>query len=432
MPALRYPTISRKLSTLVIILTFICSLSGCYSNNATRSSIEVKPKSAIIVVPGYYGTRLVRESDRKLLWISPSEALFGNQPLTLPIPSLNLTNAITLRPDTILDTIDVIPLLYSVDVYGSLLDTLRSTYADKARVIPFTYDWRMDLLKAIRSLDLLIKQLRQEGTQNITLVAHSLGGLLVSYYLRYGTQEIESAQETWEGAESVSSVVMAGVPFLGVMNSFRNMNFGITVKWNTSMLTSEAYSSFPSSYYTLPALKLDQLLSTNLTPLYGMIRNPQNWKQSGWGLLQNKSSLSEDVMMKRAEYMSYWLERSEKFLTLLHTPATSHDHILPPLMYLYAKGSPTLANGIWLQQKIQGSDSLFFDNRKPVSPIHSINPRILYEDGDETVSVRSALLPPAYHILPTTIRTYMVGHTELVTDPDIQEDILSFLEKPLQ
>ena len=413
-------------------LALMFSLPGCHSSNVRHSTIEVTPKSAIIVVPGYYGTRLVRESDRTLVWISPSEALFGNQPLTLPISSLELTNTIALQPDTILDTVDVIPFLYSVDVYGSLLDTLRSTYAGKARVIPLTYDWRKDLMIAIQNLDLRIKQLRQEGTQNITLVAHSLGGLIVSYYLRYGTQEIESAQETWEGAESVSSVVMAGVPFLGVMNSFRNMNFGVTVKWNTSMLTSEAYSSFPSSYYTLPALDLDQLLTTNLQTIHGMIRNPKNWEQSGWGLLQDKSTLSDPVIKKRAEYMSHWLRHSQKFLALLHAPPrTQSQHNFPSLMYLYAKGSPTLGNGIWLQQKTQGTDSLYFDNREPTSPIAAINPTVLYEDGDETVSVRSALLPPAYHILPTTIQTYAVGHTELVSNSGIQEDILSFLNKSL-
>ena len=236
---------------LFVLFTVLLSLSGCGTQNIPPSNTEIKRDSAIILVPGYYGTRLVRENDGHIIWISASEALFGRQPLTLPLPGLELTNTTELRPDGILDTVRVIPLMYSVDVYGSLLDELRSSYNYRADVIPFTYDWRGDLMEAVQSLDTLIRQLQTEGKHDIAIVAHSLGGLIVSYYLRYGTQEVESAVETWEGSQRVSAVVMAGVPFLGVMNSFRNMNFGVSVKLNTSMLTSEAYASFPSSYYTL-------------------------------------------------------------------------------------------------------------------------------------------------------------------------------------
>ena len=99
------------------------------------------------------------------------------------------------------------------------------------------------------------------GKKDISIVAHSMGGLIVSYYLRYGTQDIESAVENWKGAEDLQRVVLAGVPFLGVMNSFRNMNFGVTVGWNSSLLSSEAYASFPASYYTLPVADSDELFT---------------------------------------------------------------------------------------------------------------------------------------------------------------------------
>ncbi len=54
-----------------------------------------------------------------------------------------------------------------------------------------------------------------------------------------------------------------------------------------------------------------------------------------------------------------------------------------------------------------------------------------FEDGDGTVTGQSARLPAAYQqTFPTTIRHVEVGHTELVTDRAIQDDIVTFLEKP--
>ena len=419
-----WPTI-----TMWSLLCLLLLLPSCSQLSVSPSKTKIKRNAAIILIPGYYGTRLVRESDGELIWISPSEALFGDQPLTLPVPGLELNKTIELRPDTILDRVQVIPLIYSVDVYGSLLELLRSAHEDQSAVIPFAYDWREDLLEAVRGLDMTIQQLRAEGKDDISLIAHSLGGLIVSYYLRYGIQDIESASETWEGAQNVSAVVMAGVPFLGVMNSFRNMNFGVTVKLNSSMLTSEAYASFPSSYYTLPILEADQLLTTELQPLNGMIRTPDNWERFQWGLLNNSTNLAKEIIKRRAAYMSFWLRRSQQFLKLLQAPSKASHSTQIPLLYIYAKNSPTLFKGIWMGSGVHGANSLFFNNKEPAPSIQTIDPNILYEDGDETVSVRSALLPLAYHEnFDISLKEYEVGHTELVTDLHILQNITAFLK----
>jgi len=414
-----------------LLLLVIGTLSGCGAGRVNLSDSIVKPKSAIIVVPGYYGTRLVRSSDQQLVWISASEALFGNQPLTLPVQGLQLVNAIDLRPDSILDRVQVVPYVYAIDVYGSLIETLRSETHGDTDVISFTYDWRRDLMDSVRRLDVMIQQLRAKGIDEISVVAHSLGGLIVSYYLRYGTQEIASAVETWEGAGNIRTVIMAGVPFLGVMNSLRNMNFGVSVKFNTSMLTSEAYSSFPSSYYTLPLLATDRLLSPTLESLNHMIRNPDNWKQSGWGLRNNSQDLPAEIITRRDEYMSYWLRRSQQFLELLRAPLTAATPHAPRLLYIYAKGTPTLANGIWIRKNRQGQESLYFNNGNQEKLPVMIDPTLLYDDGDETVTVSSASLPaPFLETFLPTVRAYEVTHTELVTNSQILRDIVSFLEIP--
>ncbi len=429
----RVPTIRMRTSGFFVkclpILIVIMMLSGCSLNSVSMPDHAGKVDSAVIVVPGYYGTRLVRESDGSLVFISLSQVLFGDQSLTIPVPGLGFEGTIDLQPDGIFDAFRVVPLVYSIDVYGSLLDRLRLANNTSRDVIPFTYDWRGDLMEAVRSLDVLIRRLRDEGKNDISIVAHSMGGLIVSYYLRYGTQDIESAVENWKGAEHLHRVVLAGVPFLGVMNSFRNMNFGVTVGWNSSLLSSEAYASFPASYYTLPVADSDELLTPELKPVSGVIRNAGQWQRSEWGLLKDRKTLSKDIVERRAIYTSFWLHRSQRFLDLVRAPLRTSSPHQPSLLYMYAKGTPTLANGIWIGNQATGQNSLLFDDPVPVES-HSAEVRpTFYADGDGTVTVPSAMLPHAFdRTFPTTIREYEVGHTELVSDPDNQQDILTFLD----
>ena len=411
------------------VVMVIVSSPGCSWQPVAVPDNARKVESVIIVVPGYYGTRLVRETDGSLIFISLTQAIFGDQSLTLPVPGLGFEGTINLQPDGILDEVGVVPLFYSIDVYGSLLDQLRFSNKRSREVIPFTYDWRGDLMEAVRNFDGLIRQLRGEGKKEISVVAHSMGGLIVSYYLRYGTQDIDSAVETWEGAESLKSGVLAGVPFLGVMNSFRNMNVGVTVGLNSSLLSSEAYASFPASYYTLPIADSDNLLTPELKPLKGMIRNAEQWRQSEWGLFNTLQTFSNEIVERRATYTSFWLHRSQRFLELIREPLTTPGPRQPFLLYVYAKGTPTLAKGVWVGNQAKGPNSLRFDDPDSVESRHARNLSTVYADGDGTVTVPSAWLPAAYRqTFPTTIREYEVGHTELVSCPDIQHDIVTFLD----
>ncbi|GJL58551.1 MAG: hypothetical protein NPIRA03_14080 [Nitrospirales bacterium] len=408
----------------------IMMLSGCSLKSDFTPDHTENVDSAVIVVPGYYGTRLVRESDGRLVFITLSEVLFGDQSLTIPVPGLGLKGSMDLQPDGIFDTFRVVPPFYSIDVYGSLLVRLRDSNQPGGEVIPFTYDWRGDLMDAVRSFDRLIRRLRDQGKKDLSVVAHSMGGLIVSYYLRYGTQNIDTAVETWEGAGEIRRVVMAGVPFLGAMNSFRNMNYGATFGWNSSLLSYEAYASFPASYYLLPIAESDELLTPELKPLHGVIRNAGQWRQSEWGLLKKKYSLPKEIVDGRAAYLSFWLHRSEQFLERLHAPLSMRSPHQLSFLYLYAKGTSTLAKGVWTGKPGKGSDSLLFEDPDPIAGGPAGNHPTVFADGDGTVTVSSAWLPEAFRqSLQPTIRNYEVGHTDLVTTPDIQDDIIKFLDR---
>ena len=402
-------------------------LSGCVGAEDRKAAPKQTIRSAIVLVPGYYGTRLVRQSDGTVIWISVAQALFGDVPLTLPIPGLGFHDAIPLQPDGMLEKVPIVPVLYDLDAYGSMYEALQAYGREVATVVPFAYDWRDDVMVNVQRLAAVIQDLRAAGMTDVQLVAHSMGGLVTAYYLRYGTQDPNQAVETWEGAAYVAGVVFVGVPFKGTMIAFRNSQYGVTIGLNRTLLQSTAVASFPATYYLLPAMDADVLLTPSLEPLTGAIRNGSYWTRHEWGLLK-PASLPDDVVARRETYTLEWLARSKRFSTLLLKQAATHPPHSIPVLSITGRGHQTLATGIWNQLQRAGAPSLIFDEDGLTRAVPAAEPAILFRDGDGTVTTESAILPSAYaQTFQVVHRQYDAGHAELMTRPLIQKDIIAFL-----
>ena len=83
---------------IAYVFIVILSLSGCSQPPMATPDHVPQVESAIILVPGYYGTRLVRETDDRLIFISLTQALFGDQSLTLPVPGLGFEGTVNWDP----------------------------------------------------------------------------------------------------------------------------------------------------------------------------------------------------------------------------------------------------------------------------------------------------------------------------------------------
>ncbi|MDP1770037.1 MAG: hypothetical protein Q8L74_14725 [Nitrospirota bacterium] len=411
---------------------FIFAFTAC-GTPPTQLDPKLRPHSAVIVVAGYYGTKLARVDNGNLLWVTASQAFGGDESLTLPLPELEL-DGMALRPNGILDEVTVIPWLYSFKLYRPLLDELGQLHNGQLSVSSLNYDWRLDLMDAVRLLRTEIGRLQSEGTTHIALVAHSMGGLIVSYYLRYGDQEPDKAVETWEGARHVEKVVMAGVPYLGSMWAFRNMQYGRLIGLNRSILHQQAMASFPTSYYMLPLSEADVLLTLAQQPVAGQIRTAANWREQRWGLLKGTTPSPAQTVKRRETYTSYWLDRSQRFLDRLHAPlATPNDRPIP-VLYLAAEGQRTLARGVWIPEEAgQDQDNVLFDTDQFKTRLPDLDTDIVNEDGDGSVTLKSATLPAAYeNALHLTTQHLRVGHMELVTGPEGRRRIAEFLQAPPQ
>lgn len=394
----------------MMLLALAAALPGCRSADPPAPLPRVA--AAIIFVPGFKGSALAHANGGGRVWLTASEAFWGKDTLAANGPALGIPAALDLKTDGLLRTIPVIPGLYDLDVYDSWMRQLRETFPG-VRLLEFSYDWRADPMEAVRGLHRTVSALRAEGIA-ITILGHSFGGLIASYYLRYGAQEPEQARETWEGAQSVRKVVLAGVPFRGAINKFRDMQQGEIVGMNDTLLDATAHSSFASSYYLLPAPTEAGLVSDTLEPFPGLLYAAGNWEQYRWGLFRPYEALSLRDREARRAFLAGSLERAATFSRLLFAPLSRPPSPAPQVINVVGHGRSTPARAIWREDRRE----LIFNH----------DDQRLFEDGDGVVTLRSATLPPAYReaLRPASLLT-LHEHGEIWSDPQLRDALIPFL-----
>lgn len=377
----------------------------------------------LIFIPGFYGTRLVQTGDRKIVWLSAWQALFGSK--TAARTGFGVAGERALVPGTVLDCIPVIPGIYVRDVYAAFLGKLRARLGTRPRIHLFAYDWRDDYFAAVKQLARLVSELKHRGATSIAIIAHSMGGLITSYYLRYGSQAPEEAAETWEGASHIDKVVLATVPFKGSMTAFHNMKHGARFGLNTTLIKAQAFATFPSVYEMMPTYA-PALLDGELKPLPHTLYESELWERYGWGFLNPVTS--EHDRQKRLALVTAALHTGKHLYERLHAPLRHAPQLTTQMLYVFARSHPTLARAVLLDA--EPAPTLLF-HRDEFSKYLPQQPyRALFEDGDETVSVQSAQLPSAYmHALAAaTTLDSRAEHSQVLNDRAIRNSIFVFLE----
>lgn len=383
----------------------------------------------VIFIPGFYGTRLVQASDGKIVWISAGQALFGSQ--TAARTGFAVPGALDLVPGTILDRVPVIPGIYALDVYGDFLDELRTNLGAESQLHLFGYDWREDYFQAVKKLSRLVDQLKSHGATSIALVAHSLGGLITSYYLRYGDQAPENAVETWQGACHIDKVVMAAVPFKGSLTAFRNMKHGATFGLNHTLIKPHAFASFVSSYQLQPTYPV--LLDHSLKLLSYSLSDSDLWQHHGWGFLQPATGVSQAVMDKRVSFVKHALHRGKLLSERLHAPPGNLPGRKTQLLYAFARSHKTIARAVLLDvpgaPTSQTVSQLIFGRKNFGKHFPTRSHDILLADGDQTVITQSAQLPAAFQQACTTalIHESRAIHSQIYNDPALWAKLRHFL-----
>ena len=397
-------------------------LFGCAVSKIIEPAADLVPvRSAIIFVPGFYGSALKDTRSGNRFFISASEYLFGTKAVSLHVDELATPASPELELDGILEGVRLIPGLYTYDVYGKFLNSLRGYAVETHQeLVPFAYDWRQDLSEDARRLGQTVDDLHARGIQDIKIVAHSMGCLVTTYYLAYGEQEPETATLNWSGAAKVQRAVLMAGPYRGAFSLFRNMQTGAVIGGNHTFMPAETVASLPASYQLLPFPDF-HILKMNGDRTSFSLSDFQTWQKLQLGLFQAQR-LAPVVQEHRKNYVDRQLKRAAAFSHDIQLPLNAA--VPPPrdlkILQLVSSGHPVVDSAYWDSTK----GGLFFDT----DPLEKLKlPKgALFLDGDGSVTVRSAQLPPALEANTKVIRSTVV-HEKIFEDEIFRYELREFL-----
>lgn len=188
-----------------------------------------------------------------------------------------------------------------VDFYSGLISTLENIGRfhrgkpgqpvgedDRRHYYVLLYDWRRDNVAAVRALHRLIDQIRIDyGDPNlrVDIIAHSNGGLIANYYLRYGPTDVldwEDPAQWQEASKRVRRVVLLGTPNLGSVTSVKRLFQGFRIALRT--VPVEVMSTFLTPFETLPHPLVKSIIDRSGQALDIDIYNFKTWRDRHWSV----------------------------------------------------------------------------------------------------------------------------------------------------
>ncbi|MEO0479404.1 MAG: hypothetical protein AAF196_07985 [Planctomycetota bacterium] len=392
--------------------------SGDYYQALYGEAALDEVRNPVVVIHGILGARLYDPETEKIVWgaftsqsVDPNEAE-GAALIGLPLdPPRSAFDYDPADERVIADgplgkiEIDVGFDVLEVGVYSDILNSLGvGGYADEVVQPPgpdyasdhftchtFFYDWRRDnvenaiqlgkflqqkRVEVVDSARAKIAKLRAENTEKsnyeasrlerwldkgfkFDLVAHSMGGLVARYFLRYGQQDLPadgSAPEvTWAGAEDIDRLIIIGTPSFGSMLALVRLVDGFDPGPILPTFRPGLLGSMPALYQLLPRSRHRLVRNTDGEAIDVDLLDPDLWVENRWGLLSDDAAryrrwLQPNVATRaerdqRAETWVRWcLNRTRAFYNAMDSMPTRE---CPAQITLFAGTSePTLGSCI--------------------------------------------------------------------------------------
>lgn len=400
------------LKILILLAVAACSTSGPGKSSENTHIDYSMPQKILLFIPGYYGSMLKEKSSGKIRWAKASNFLFSQTGLSQRIPGTQIGEDNPMEVDGILRNVLILPALWDVDSYGKTLKQLDEFAVDQQmRLVTVSYDWREDFNQCLDVIDQKIKSLNLNANDELYIVSHSMGALLMAYYIRYGAQDVAEAVENWEGLKQIKKIALVAPPLHGLMILFRDMGDGTRVGINRSLLSDLDYSTFKSSYFFLPPKGEDIALSESKEKIILGIHDVDKWEKNKWGPFKfAKPSEVKEVNIFVKNYMN----RSEKFHALLRAPIKNLPPRKLPVLHMRGLGHETKE---YASLTIQDDLLTYsFDKEGEV-------------DGDGTVTIRSGAPLEYFKFLDFTKIDTGLGHLDVLALPESQIFIQDFLKK---
>ncbi len=281
---------------------------------------EGQQRNPVIVIPGFNGSRLEEAETGRVVW-----GAFGGDYANPQTPDGARLAALPLRGKPVAPHISATKVIDRLDakllglplhfkVYDWLLGALgvggyrdeqqRQTleYAgDHFTCFQFAYDFRANIAESARQLHAFIEHNRayvraemkrrhgiDDADVQFDIVAHSLGGLLARYYLRFGGEPLpadgSTPDVTWAGAPFIERAILIAPPNAGAVGGLGNLVEGVKHAPFLPRYEAAVVGSFPSSYQLLPRPRHAGVVDLETREPIGNLYDVALWQQFNWGL----------------------------------------------------------------------------------------------------------------------------------------------------
>ena len=385
-----------------------CSTIGPAADQFYPAHSATLARVPVILIPGLLGSRLVRSSDGVELWPGGTRKLLTSNYADL---ALRIDPA-TLEPvDDGLVPGDIFEGAVGMDFYRRIIRELRvaggyrlikpghPVVQQTARLYVFTYDWRQDIVKTATKLDELIEQIRRDYDDpalRVDVVAHSMGGLVVRYYERYGTADVldgNSFTVTGLGLAKLRRVVLLGAPSQGTVTALHKFLNGYRV--GVSALPTEGVATMPSTYELFPHPLVDWVVNINGKPLNFDLFDVEFWRRYGWSIfdhrIERRMDHHRDVWGAQDVFEAWFrkrLERARRFTWSLMVPPGPVPLIKPLL--LGGDCVPTPRRLVF--ENVAGESLARLRPEQILRPVPGVDyESLMFEAGDGSVTLSSLL-----------------------------------------
>lgn len=435
---------------LRLLLIFLSlSLSACVTNGKPdlkrlyAREVQNTSQPPIVIIHGLMGSRLLDKTSGKEFYPKSASAVALSDYQDLAISPVS-TIGDNLVPGAILGDIA------GIDFYAALTRVLenegqfiksspgQAVGAQKRRYYTFIYDWRRDNVIAVKELHAFLEQIRQDYQDpnlRVDIIAHSNGGLLTNYYLRYGPNDVLDKSEfsQWqEGGKRVRRVVLLGTPNLGSVTSLERLMRGFRLGFR--LIPVEVLTSFATPFQALPSPIAQSVIDTHGNPIKINIYDPQLWQKNEWSVyspefmktLEKQSATLEEAKAKQKilqETFAKHLLRAERFQSSLTIPI-QHNGIR---MAAFGGDCDLTASNAVLDE-VGGKAFLAFRAKEVVNKVPGIDyDYLMLAPGDGLVT-RDSQDANQYSFLPLRQSFFLCErHEFLVNNPYFQNNLLHFL-----
>ena len=407
----------QRLSRALVALVLASGSIGCATVELRDLGPEGiarfrEPQRPLILIHGFMGSRLRDPDTERVAWGTLANVLLhGNRDtLALAIDDSEVLPGENLEPFEIFDG------LLGVKYYGKTVRSFPEVGGyrlgdiddpqpgDSAFV--FLFDWRRDIDESARQLADAVDRVKQAvSAKEVDLLAHSLGGLVGRYYVKYGRTALTDRGPlpvpSMEGAASIRNLVLLGTPNFGCMEALKALHVGI--RKGVRPIRPEAAFTMPALYQMLPTRESARFVDPDGNRLDLNLYDPATWVEREWSMFSppaqermRKKILAEgggEAEMKERNrrllrFLELSLARAKRMQAALAEPAAPDGKVS-----YHAFGSDcraTLVGALVIDEP--GGRDLRFN-------LHGVRDRerremltaLLYEWGDGAVSIRSLL-----------------------------------------